>query len=215
MPELLIIGTGGLAKECGQLARRMDPGATRWPSIVYVTNEAVQLGGALPYGRIGMTDAELPALTRAVDVVIGIGHPAVRQRIAASLGAHPHCSFPNLVDPDVVLDAHYLRLGQGNIVTRGVVMTVDIEIGDFNLFNWNVTVGHDARIGSCNVINPGSSVSGNVTLGDAILVGTGARILENLTVCSQAAIGAGAVVTRSLSQPGVYTGVPAQLRNSS
>lgn len=208
--DLYIIGTRGLAKESAQLARRIDPGATRWPRLHYVTHDATELGQARPFGTVDTLDNTLAVLQQPVDVVIGIGHVPLRRRIALRLRSHPQLRFPNLVHPRVELDPALVSLGIGNMITQGVVITCDIALGDFNLLNWNVTIGHDCRIGSYNVVNPGSSVSGNVTMGDACLIGTGARILENRRVADDVALGAGAVLTRSIDTAGgTYVGIPA------
>ena len=209
--DLYIVGTRGLAKEAAQLVRRLDPDGTRWPHIHYVTNDNTELGQARPFGVVDTLDYALWAPSRPADVIVGIGHPALRRRVATSLRVLPHLRFPNLIHPGVELDPALVTLGVGNMITQGVVLTCDITLGDFNLLNWNVTVGHDCRVGSYNVINPGSSVSGNVTLGDACLVGTGARILEGLQVADGIMLGAGAVLTRSIdSVGGTYVGIPAR-----
>lgn len=164
----------------------------------------------MPFGTVTSTDTKLKNLSTPADYVIGIGSPKARQRIAASLSTNPYLRAPNLIHPLAGIDAAYVQLGQGNIITRGVEFTCDIKIGDHNIFNLNSTVGHDVRIGSYCVINPGCNVSGGVNLGDECLLGTGCRILENLNLCSGLSIGSGAVVTRSIEAPGIYVGMPAR-----
>lgn len=210
MPELLIIGTGGLAKEAAQLARRIDPAGTRWSQIFYVTDDEKQLGALLPFGKVRYGDGEVQQRKQPADVVIGVGHPSPRRAIAQRLLGNSALNYPNLIHPALEIDPHHVALGIGNMITQGVVMTCDIRIGDFNLFNWNTSIGHDSRIGSFNVINPGCCVSGAVDVGDACLLGTGCRVLEGLQIASNSTLGAGTVVTRSIVKPGVYVGVPAR-----
>ena len=210
-PDLYIIGTGGLAKETAQLARRIDPNAERWPMIHYVTHDVAELNQPRPFGAIDILDEALAMLASPADVVIGVGHAPLRRRIALSLRGHAHLRFPNLIHPRVELNPAVIALGVGNIITQGVVMTCDIALGDFNLLNWNTTIGHDCRIGSYNVINPSSSISGNVTISDACQFGTGSRVLETLHVADDVTLGAGAVLTRSIhTAGGTYVGVPAR-----
>ncbi len=208
--ELLIIGTGGLAREAAQLARRIDPQGQRWHGIAYVTHDAAELGRELLHGRVEHMDQAVLARSEEADVVIGTGHTALRRKLAVQFGANTALSFPNLIHPLLEIGPLCVSLGRGNMLTQGVVMSCDIRVGDFNLINWNSTVGHDAVIGSYNVINPASSISGRVTLGDACLLGTGCRILENLTLVSDVTVGAGAVVIASIDQAGTYVGVPAR-----
>jgi len=209
--ELYIVGTSGLAKEMAQLARQADPDQKRWNRFVFVAEDESRLGQTLSLGCIGLTDAELARLGEPAQVVIGVGYPRARRAIAQRLRANPALSFPNLIHPGVELDEQLVTLGEGNVITKGVVLTCDIQIGDFNLVNWNSTIGHDTTIGSYNVINPGASVSGRVVIGDGCMLGTGCRLLETLTVASETVIGAGAVVTRPIATAGTYVGVPARL----
>lgn len=209
--ELLIIGTGGMAREAAQLARQIDPAATRWSSVSFVTEDPSQLGKKLSVGEVRLTDAFLLQKEEPTDVVIGIGHPKVRQRIAQWLTSIPQLSFPNLIHPAVEIDYGRVSLGRGNIVTRGVIMTLDIAIGDFNIFNWNTTVGHDVRVGSYNVINPACNLSGFAEIGDMCLLGAGAQVLEHISITNSVIVGAGAVVTRTLNEVGTYIGIPARL----
>ena len=210
--ELFIVGTSGLAKECAQLARQIDPECQKWPRITYVTHDTSLLSSQLPFGSVSMLDQDLHAIQRSVDVVIGVGHPNLKRKICQNLSLNPFLKFPNLVHPNVDIDPCCVDVGQGNVLTKGVILTCDIRIGNFNLFNWNCTVGHDAEIGHYNVINPGSSVSGRVKIGDCCLIGTGARIIENINIGSNIIVGAGAVVTRSIDRSGVYVGMPARLK---
>ena len=50
---------------------------------------------------------------------------------------------------------------------------------------------------------------GDVTLGDRVFVGANATIRNLVSVCSNVVIGAGAVVTKDITEPGTYVGVPA------
>lgn len=210
--ELLIVGTSGLAKECAQLARQIDPDCQRWSTISYVTHDENLLGTTLPFGCVSILDHELQAIKTKMDVVIGIGHPNLKQKICQKFSKNPKLSFPNLIHPTVEIDLNFVKMGHGNMLTKGVVMTCDIQIGNFNLFNGNCTGGHDSELGHYNVINPGSSVSGRVKIGDSCLIGTGARIIEDIDIGSNICIGAGAVVIRSIKQAGIYVGIPARLK---
>lgn len=210
MPEsLVIVGASGLAKDLAQLARSIDPQGERWPHIAYCSADAREYGRELLHGRVETTDAELLARARPADVVIAIGTPALRRRVAEVLQRNAALHFPNLVHPSVELDAS-IQLGRGNAIPKGVTFTCDTVVGDFNVFGCNATIGHDDRIGSFNVINPGCNVSGWVTLGDACLLGTGCQVLERLSIVSDTTLGAGAVLTRSASEPGIYVGIPAR-----
>jgi sugar O-acyltransferase (sialic acid O-acetyltransferase NeuD family) len=209
--ELIIIGTSGLAREAAQLARQIDPKCKRWDQVSFVAKKSDQLGQSFTYGLARYLDSDLSSRQLPTDVVIGIGHPKIRRKVAERLNHITSLSFPNLIHPTVFIDESCVNIGRGNMIAMGVVMTCDITIGDFNLVNWNVTIGHDVSIGSYNVLNPGSNVSGWVSIADACLFGTGCQLLEHRTISNDITVGAGAVVTRSLVSTGAtYVGIPAR-----
>lgn len=210
--DLLILGAGGLAREVAQLARQIDPHRDRWSAIHFVSHDAKELGFDLHYGSVRYLDSDLKSVQSPVDVVVGIGYPEVKRRVLNGIAGNSKLEFPNLIHPSVEIDPAVVKIGMGNVITKGVIATCGVRIGDFNLFNWNATVGHDVVIGNYNVLNPAVAASGRVTIGDECLLGTGARVLEGLEICSNAIVGAGAVVTRSIQEPGTYIGVPAKRR---
>jgi sugar O-acyltransferase (sialic acid O-acetyltransferase NeuD family) len=209
--RLLIVGSGGYAKEVGQIARRIDPRQAVWSSVSYVAASPAEIGQSRPYGTVDYSDADVLSGAIEADVVIGIGDAVLRRQTALRYAELPALSFPNLVDPSVDIDRDYVTLGKGNVIHRQVVITCDIVIGDFNLFNKGCIVAHDVRVGSFNSVHPAASLHGHARLGDACTVGAGARILPQVSVADRTSIGAGAVLHRAVSEPGhVYAGVPAK-----
>ena len=49
----------------------------------------------------------------------------------------------------------------------------------------------------------------STTIGDRVSIGTNATVMP-VEICDDVVIGAGAVVTRSITEPGLYAGVPAR-----
>ena len=209
--QLYILGTSGLAREAAQVVKAVDPDGLRWIIGGFVGGSTADVGRDLGYGNVVGGDDWLLDGEQIADLVIGIGRPAIRARLAATfLSASDRFGWPTIIHPRALVDSRRTRLGQGNLITAGCVFTVDITVGEFNYINLNSTVGHDTTIGSYNVINPGSNLSGNVTLGDRILIGTGAQLLEHVRVGSDATVGAGAVVRDEVADGATVVGVPAR-----
>lgn len=212
--RLLIVGTGGYAKEIAQIARRIDPRLKVWKSISYVAPSAADVGQPRPYGTIDYSDSDLLSGAVTADVIIGIGNSEARCQAASRYIKLPVFSFPNLIDPTVQIDRNLVALGKGNVIHQGVLLTCDIVIGDFNLFNKGCIVSHDVHVGSFNNVYSAASLLGCSRLGDGCVIGAGARVLPKISVANNTTIGAGAVLLCTVTEPGhVYAGVPAkQLR---
>lgn len=144
-------------------------------------------------------------------IVIGIGDPAARFSLGQQLTNElPTIRTPSLVRPSVLMDAGSCTLGSGAILCAGVIMTVNVSVGDHALINRACNIGHEAIVGAGVVINPLASISGGVVVGDRTLVGTGSTVLEYVNIGSDATVGAGAGVTKNVQSGTIVVGVPAR-----
>ena len=143
---------------------------------------------------------------------IAVGSPVIKNKIFKMLESYENFEFPVVIHPQSSFDKRpgKVQIGMGSIVCPGAVITTEIQIGNFVLVYLNTTIGHETSIGDFSTISPGANISGNVKMGKNVFVGTGAMILERLSICDDVTIGAGAVVNRSITEPGVYVGVPAK-----
>ena len=120
----------------------------------------------------------------------------------------------------------------------GCTIGDDCFIGPFVEIQKGVQIGHRTRIQShafvCELVEIGSDcfvshgvmfvndlfsnggpARGNrakwksTTIGNRVSIGTNATILP-VRICDDVVIGAGAVVTRDITDPGAYTGIPAR-----
>jgi UDP-3-O-[3-hydroxymyristoyl] glucosamine N-acyltransferase len=114
----------------------------------------------------------------------------------------------------------------------------DVFIGPFVEIQCGVTIGARTRVQShafiCELVTIGEdcfvshgamfvndtferggpargdkSLWRSTTIGDRVSIGTNATIMP-VAICDDVVIGAGAVVTRPITQPGLYAGVPAK-----
>ena len=57
---------------------------------------------------------------------------------------------------------------------------------------------------------PGAKILGGAKIGNSCRIGSNSTILPNVQICDDVVIGAGAVVTKSITEPGTYIGIPAR-----
>tara|TARA_R110000868_G_scaffold141780_11_gene358582 strand:+ start:3559 stop:4182 length:624 start_codon:yes stop_codon:yes gene_type:complete len=102
------------------------------------------------------------------------------------------------------------ELGNGNIFLDYSLIEAESNIGYCNLINCYVGIFHDVVIGDFNEIMPGAKLLGGSKIGNFCRIGSNSTILPNIKICDNVVIGAGAVVTKDITKPGTYIGIPAK-----
>jgi acetyltransferase EpsM len=102
-------------------------------------------------------------------------------------------------------------LGEGAIISAGVIVAARTTVGRHVLLNRGVLVGHHTTIGDYATIQPGANVAGACSVGSTAFVGMGAVVLDHLTVGEGAIVGAGAVVTKDVPAAAKVLGMPARV----
>ena len=207
MENLILIGTGGMAREVRWVIEEINKLDKKWNILGWVSNEAQgEVIAGLPV--LG-DDNWLLGYKETVNVVIGVGNGELRKKISERLKQNPNISFPTIIAPSAEVSP-YVKLGEGSIVMNKNLLTVNIEVGDFFLCNYGCTIGHDCKFGDYVTINPGVRISGEVSLGERSTVGVGASIIQNINIGSNVMIGAGATVIRDIESNNTVVGVPAK-----
>jgi len=192
-----IYGAGGMGKE------------TNWLIETYLSNKWLVKGFIDDYKPSGLFMG-LPLQTQlnaTENCIIAITESKIRQSIFEKNSSLKFC---NIIHPEIKL-LQSIQLGAGNIISKGVVLTVGISIGNHNIININSTIGHDCIIEDYVSIMFGVHISGNVKIGEGTLVGSGAIILPNITIGKWCKIGAGTVVTKNIPDYATVVGVPGKI----
>lgn len=214
MHDLYIVGAGGLGRGLAD-ALLYDNKAhikEEFDNIYFVDDNNVntKLNGTLVRYNID----DFINVSKECLVINAIGRPSSRKTIQNKLNSNPSFIFPNYIDSDVKVYPH-VTLGEGNIITRGAVLSTNIEIGDFNVIHFNCTIGHDVKMGDYNCVYPLTSLSGYFVMGDSNMVGTNSSTLSNVKLGNENNIGASALLTKSISNSKTMIGSPATEVNNS
>lgn len=140
------------------------------------------------------------------NAIIAIANSDIRKQIATK----NKLNYLNIIHSNTAIHES-IQVGIGNIICKGVVLTVDIKIGNHVIFNINSTVGHDAVLEDFVTIMFAVNISGNVKIGEGTLIGSGAVILPNITIGKWCKIGAGAVVTKNIPDHCTVVGIPGRI----
>ncbi len=98
-----------------------------------------------------------------------------------------------------------VEIGANTCIDRGALDDTVIEDG-VKLDNL-IQIGHNVRIGKHTAMAGNAGVAGSATIGAYCSVGGGAVILGHLSIADHVHISASTTVTRSITEPGLYTGM--------
>ena len=98
-----------------------------------------------------------------------------------------------------------VEIGANTCIDRGALQDTVIEDG-VKLDNL-IQIGHNVRVGKHSAMAGCVGVAGSATIGAHCTIGGGAIVLGHLQLADNVHISAATVVTRSLTQPGQYTGM--------
>ncbi|WP_433392454.1 NeuD/PglB/VioB family sugar acetyltransferase [Micromonospora sp. KLBMP9576] len=213
MLDLVIIGAGGFGREVLGIVRAINEASrdVRWRVLGFVDDSP----GEADLKRIQRLDAaylgpidSLVGQPATTHVTIGVGEPAVRQKIDDRIRGYG-LPAATIVHPAAEIGADCVYQ-EGLVAAGGVRVTTNVELGRHVHLNLNVTVGHDCTLGDFVSVNPLAAISGNCRLESVVLIGTTAALLEWVTVGRGSTVGAGACVVRDVPTGVVVKGVPAR-----
>jgi len=98
-----------------------------------------------------------------------------------------------------------VEIGANCTIDRGALE--DTVIGNGCKLDNLIQVAHNVRIGEHTAIAGCVGIAGSAVLGKRCRIGGGAGILGHLEICDDVTISAMSLVTRSIRQPGFYSGV--------
>lgn len=209
MKKLAIIGSGGFGREVQMLIDQINKAENQYEFIGFfdegflkgtIINGFPILGGIEDINKIGYK----------LSIVSAIGEPRLKEKLLKSIDNY-NIDFPILIHPSVLMGSNkYVSVGEGSIITAGVIITVNINIGKHVILNLSCTVGHDTNIGDYSSFMPTVNISGEVDIQKGVYVGTGAKIINQLTIGEYTIVGAGAVVAKSLPKNCTAVGIPAK-----
>lgn len=101
-----------------------------------------------------------------------------------------------------------VEIGANTTIDRGALEDTVIEDG-VKLDNL-IQVAHGVRIGAHTVIAGCVGISGSTRIGRHCQIAGGVGFVGHLNICDHVTVTGMSMVTRSIGQPGVYSGVPAR-----
>lgn len=213
MKKIAIFGAGGFGREVACLINKINENNSQnnqW-QLVGFFDDGLEIGSRNEYGKILGGVKELNEWDEELSLVIAIGSPRIVELIVNKITS-PKISYPNIIAPDVIfLDNNNYKIGKGNIISFGCLISCNVEIGNHNILNGFITVGHDTTIGSFNSFMPNVKVSGEITIGNKNYFGVGSSILQQIKIGNNTTVGANSLIIRKTKDEVTYVGNPATI----
>ena len=195
--QLIIVGTGGHAKEVHDIAHRAGVEVVAFFNDV---DTSVDTFRDLP---VAHDAAELPDGAR---VVVAIGDNVARssecERFARRLA-------PALIDPSATVSPS-ARIASGTVVMMQAVVSSDACVGVGVIVGSQAYVGHDVTVGGYSHVATGSALNGEVTIGQRCLIGALTSVKPRVTLGDEVTTGVGAAVIADVANGLTVVGVPAR-----
>lgn len=209
MKDIVIFGTGGMAREVHQVVEDLVADGAPWNFLGWLTDAEDEHGTevhGVPVlgGRAWLKDHP------GTFAHVGVGSAVGRRKIVLDLEARGQRDWATLVHPRTWV-GNRVEIGPGTIVCAGSNLTTDLSIGNHVIVNLNCTITHDSRLADFVTAAPGVSISGNVLVGEGTDLGTGSTILQKISIGAWSIVGGGAVVSRDLPGDVTAVGVPAKI----
>ena len=211
MPKpIVFFGAGGFGREVLQIVRDINRSQPEtWNPIGFIVDREYK-APPIVQGLPVLGGIDWLQQNKDIHVVVCVGSPAAKRRIAMKIASTCNNQFASLVHPRAWLGDN-VWIGYGSVICAGSLITTDIYIGEHVHINLGSTIGHDAKLSDFVTLNPSVNVSGNVTLQQGVEVGTGSVILPHAHIGSWTVIGAGSTVTKPLEDNVTAVGSPAKV----
>ncbi len=176
-----------------------------------VVSRGARIGAHAVLGRdavVGPGSVLYPRVTIGERCVVGarcILHPGVVIG-ADGFGFAPHQGrWIKIEQLGAVRIGDDVEIGANTCIDRGALDDTVLEDG-VKLDNL-IQIGHNVRVGAHTAMAGNAGVAGSATIGAHCTVGGGAIVLGHLTLADGVHVSAASVVTRSIREPGQYTGM--------
>lgn len=207
MKKIAIIGAGGFGREVKMLIDHINQKNEQFEIQGFYDDKHYDhdINGVPYLGKI----EKINEVKEPLCIAVAIGDPKTKKKIIQGIH-NANIEFPTLIHPSVIIGQDDTKVGNGNIICAGVIITVNIVIENFVILNLSCTVGHDTIIKDYSSFMPTVNISGEVVINEAVYVGTGAKIINLLEIGENTIVGAGAVVYKSLPANCTAVGIPAK-----
>lgn len=184
---LILIGAGGHAKVCYEIAQTMR----LWKEIKILDDNPIN-----SFFTIEGPVSEYVKYLDQADYFVAIGSNEVRARFIRDL-QKSKCNLITLVHPSSIISPS-VQVSSGTVIMPGVIVNASSKIGNGVILNTGSTIDHDNMISDFVHVSPGVHLSGNVQIGKFTWIGIGSSVIQSIRIGDHVIVGARSVVINNV-----------------
>lgn len=205
--RIVIVGAGGFGREVLHWARAAWPGREASIAGFLAADSPREDAAADAPPVIGDPATFLPG--RGDGLLLAIGIPAVRRRVAESLLGRG-ATFLTLIHPAAVV-VPTASIGAGSIVCPFAVVSDAARIGRCVLLNYHSSLGHDASAGDFAVLSPYATLGGNAHVAEDVFLGMHASVGPGRRVGARSKVSANSCALADAPDDSIVFGAPGRI----
>ncbi|ROI09231.1 hexapeptide transferase [Chryseobacterium sp. H3056] len=205
---MLIIGSGGFAKELLQIACETGrevifyndfPAA---PDILYDEFHVIH----------SLKDART-LFEKQPEFTLGLGNPRLRKMMYEKMKAEGGI-LTSLISQHAYIGAYGTEIAQGVNILAGTKISNGTTVGTGTMLYYNSIVTHDVKVGEFCEISPDVKLLGGCIIGDNTWLGAGSVIFPKVRIGKDVIVAAGAVVRDDVPDGTMVAGIPATVKKN-
>lgn len=186
LQKVIILGSGGHAKSCIDIASRMNG------IIIIGCLDNEKTIGTLVCGVevIGSDERILEFTDKETNFIIGVGQirtPAPRislfNKILENQGV-----LQNVVASSALISSN-ATLGKGVTIMEGAKIGPNVTLGDGVIINTNAVIEHDSVIDEFCHVSTGAIINGGCQIGKGTFIGSGTVVKQKINIGANCVIG--------------------------
>lgn len=117
--------------------------------------------------------------------------------------------FTNIVHPTASTKG--IKIGNGNIIGKNVVLEPGVEIGSHNMILANCVIAHDSNVGDYNFFGLNTILQGHVEVENLVFFGARSLVEPNINIKSRSLIMAGSNVFNNVPKDSMVVNRPSPI----
>lgn len=208
--NLIVVGAGGFGQEVVWAAKNCNSVQPTYNILGYCDDDSNKKGKTIyGYPILGAPEETDHAYDVKPCFVCAIGNNRARVSVVARLLAMKWIPV-TIMDPSVIV-AEHVRVGVGNYIGAGSILSPYARIGNHVIINQHCSIGHNSLMEDFVQVSPGGRVSGAAHIKEGAMLGSNAAVSLGVAIGRYSVLGACSFAATNIPDMVTAIGNPARV----